>query len=94
MLVRAYLNLPWKPRVILWSRLAPLCPGQTFYGNERVEKINKAIEKVAILEGVETVDMESPLKGHPEWIPDHLHPKAEGAPSIGEIMKEYLTSEK
>lgn len=94
MLVRAYLNLPWKPRVILWSRLAPLFPGQTFYGNARVGKINKAIEKVAELEGVETVDMESPLKGHPEWFPDHLHPNADGARTIAEAMKKYLTSGK
>lgn len=93
LLVRAYRDLPSKPRVILWNKLAPLFPGQTFYGNGRVEQINDAIAKVAELEGVETVDMESPLKGHPEWFPDHLHPNADGARAIAKAMKEYLTKE-
>jgi lysophospholipase L1-like esterase len=92
--VRGYRDLPSKPRVILWKNLAPLYPGQTFYGSRRVDEINEAIGKVADLEGVETVDMEFPLKGRPEWFPDHLHPNAEGAKAIAKVMKDYLSPKK
>lgn len=94
LLVRSYRDLPCQPRVILWKKLAPLYPGQTFYGSRRVDEINEAIGKVADLEGVETVDMELPLKGHPEWFPDHLHPNAEGAKEIAKVLKDYLSPKK
>lgn len=89
-LVRSYRGLPGKPRVILWQRLAPLFPGQTFFGSESVDGINAAIGQVAKLEGVETVDMQNPLESHGEWFPDHLHPNADGARAIAEVMAGYL----
>jgi lysophospholipase L1-like esterase len=89
-LVRSYRELPGKPRVILWQRLAPLFPGQAFFGSESVDGINAAIGQVAKLEGVETVDMQNPLESHGEWFPDHLHPNADGARAIAEVMAGYL----
>ncbi len=89
-LIRTYNNLPSKPRVILWQRLAPLFPGQTFYGSKRVESINVGIGQAAKLEGVETVDLQEPLKLQGEWFPDHLHPNAHGANAIAEVMADYL----
>ena len=93
-LIQSYKELPWQPRVIVWNRLAPLFPGQAFYGNGNVDEINDAIGQAAKLEGVESVDLEELLKKHGNWFPDHLHPNAEGAKAIAEVVAAYLSEEK
>lgn len=93
-LIDAYQALPSKPRIIVWRNLAPLYPGQAFFGDSRVKKINEAITKVAELEKVDVIDMEKPLRGHADWFPDHIHPNAEGAKKIAEVTAAVITPKK
>ncbi len=89
-LIQNYKTLGAYPRVIVWHKLAPLFKGQTFFGDKRVDAINKAISKVAKKEKVETIDMEKPLVKNPEWFPDFIHPNAEGAKRIAETTAEFI----
>jgi sialate O-acetylesterase len=85
-IIAAYRALPSAPRFILWHPLAPLFPGQTYYGQPVVTNVNHLIRQAAELSAVETLDLFTPLTGHPEWFPDHIHPEAAGAQRIAEVV--------
>lgn len=89
-LISAYRTLRSAPRFILWQPLAPLFPGQTYYGQPVVTNVNNLIREVVDLTGAEALDMSKPLADHPEWFPDHLHPNAAGAARIAELTREFL----
>jgi len=85
-IIAAYRALPTNPRIIIWQRLAPLFPGQTYYGQPVVTEVNNLIRKAADRSGADTVDMEPALANHPEWFPDKIHPNADGAGRIAEVI--------
>lgn len=89
-IIAAYRALPTAPRFILWHRLAPLFPGQTFYGQPVVTNVNDLIRQAADLTGTDALDMFPSLAEHPEWFPDKLHPNAAGARRIAEVTHGYL----
>ena len=89
-LLADYRELACGARIVIWHRLAPLFPGRPFHGDERIEVLNDRIAAVARLEGVETIEMEEPLRGYPEWFPDKLHPNEKGAAQIARVTARYL----
>ena len=89
-IIAAYRALPSAPRFILWHPLAPLFPGQTYYGQPVVTNVNNLIRQAAELSGMDTLDMLAPLVGHADWFPDHLHPNAAGAQQIAEVVDRYF----
>ncbi|QQL45022.1 GDSL-type esterase/lipase family protein [Sulfuriroseicoccus oceanibius] len=89
-LLQQYKALNTYPRVLVWGPLAPLFPGQKFFGDPGVEEINQAIAKAAAAEQVTLIDMAKPLAGHPEWFPDHIHPNADGAKVIAETVSKVI----
>jgi sialate O-acetylesterase len=89
-IIAAYRALPTAPRFILWQPLAPLFPGQTYYGQPVVTNVNNLIRQVADVSGADAMDMAAPLAGHPEWFPDHIHPNADGARRIAEVTHGFL----
>lgn len=89
-IIDAYRALPTAPRIILWQRLAPLFPGQTYYGQPVVREVNGLIRIAADQSGADAVDMTPPLVDHPEWFPDNIHPDADGAQRIGEVIYGWL----
>lgn len=89
-LLGEYMNLDSKPRVIAWSKIAPLFKGQMHFGSPNLVKINKAIDKAAKELDIETIDMEKPLLGKDDLFPDKLHPTAEGATIIAEVTAKFL----
>ena len=89
-IIAAYRALPTVPRIILWQRLAPLFPGQTYYGKPVVTEVNNLIRQAADLSGAEAIDMTTPLVDHPEWFPDHIHPNTTGARRIAEEISGRL----
>ncbi|NNM28267.1 MAG: hypothetical protein HKO57_02000 [Akkermansiaceae bacterium] len=80
------------PLIITWHPLAPLFPGQKFFGDPHVATLNQWIADAAALTGVLTLDMRAPLAGHPEWFPDMLHPNAAGARAIAKETARFLRS--
>ena len=85
-IIAAYRALPTAPRFVLWHPLAPLTPGQRYYGQPVVTNVNDLIHQAVELTGVDTLDMFTPLAGHAEWFPDHIHPNAAGARRIAEVV--------
>ncbi|MFT7617598.1 MAG: sialidase-1 [Planctomycetota bacterium] len=85
-LIKEYRSLKSKPEIYLWHDLAPLFPGQKFYGKPEVKALNQAIEKVAQQLRIKTIDLAKPLIGHPEWFPDSIHPNEDGARHIAEVI--------
>ena len=89
-IIASYRALATAPRFILWQPLAPLYPGQTYYGQPVVMNVNALLRQVADLTGADALDMAAPLTGHPEWFPDSLHPNAAGAARIAEATQGFL----
>ena len=90
-IIAAFRALPSRPRFILWHPLAPLFAGHPYYGHPAIGEINALIATVATSAKTETLDMNSPLAGHPEWFSaDCIHPNADGARRIAEITRDYL----
>jgi lysophospholipase L1-like esterase len=89
-IISAYRALATAPRFIVLHRLAPLFPGQTYYGSPVVTNVNDLIRTAADRSGADTVDLFAPLAGHPEWFPDKLHPNADGARRIAEVIHAFL----
>jgi len=83
-LVDAFATSGADPLFIQWNPLAPLYPGQTFYGDPNVVILNDWIREAAANTNAMFLDMETPLLGHPEWFPDNIHPNAIGAREIAE----------
>ncbi len=70
---------------ICWHELAPLFPGQTFYGSSNLPLLNSLVGDTLSYLGVDRLDMYQPLKNHPEWfLSDKIHPNAAGARKIAE----------
>lgn len=87
-LLSEYKTLDTYPEVIVWHKLAPLFKGQKFFGDKRVDAINKAIGNVAKKMELGTVDMARPFRKKDKLFPDHIHPNAEGATIIAkEVYK-------
>lgn len=85
-LIETYRALPGRPRIILWSPLAPLHKGHRYFQSPDLARLNAAIRDVvaqlndaADEAPVEVIDMHRPLAGHPALFADGIHPNATGA---------------
>ncbi len=92
-LLTAYQSLDSKPRLIVWTPLAPLFEGHAFFEDVRIKEINRAIAKVARKMEIESIDLESALKQRASLFPDKIHPNAEGAAVIAKATAEFLAQE-
>ena len=54
------------------------------------EDIRPAIRRAAEREGAALADIEAALRDHPEWLPDGVHPDADGAAAIAAAMREAI----
>jgi lysophospholipase L1-like esterase len=84
------MNQARPPKIVLWGKLAPLYPGQKYFGNPRREAIEAAIVQVAKVAGADTFDAQTPLDGHPEWFPDHIHPGKAGYETLAKAVAAHL----
>ena len=55
-----------------------------------VEEAAPAIERVAEEAGATVIDLHALTAGHPEWLPDGIHPNEEGNEAIAELIAEVL----
>ena len=55
-----------------------------------VEEAVPAIERVAEEAGATVIDLHALTAGHPEWLPDGIHPNEEGNEAIAELIAEVL----
>ena len=83
-LLSAYQNLGSKPRLVVWTPLAPLFKGHNFHNDPNIDRINAAISRVASEMQIESIDLEKSLRGKANLFPDKVHPNAAGATVIAE----------
>ena len=93
-LLKQYSDLPTKPQLFLWTHLAPVMPGQRNY--ERCHQLQdtyqQLLQQVASGTAAIGIDMHTPLAGHAEWFPDHLHPNAQGARVIAQTTADAIAA--
>ena len=91
-LLRQYADIPSRPRLLIWTDLSPVMPGQRNY--EECSGLRDTfvllLRQVAEQAGARGIDMHAPLAGHPEWFPDHLHPNAQGAEVISRTVADAI----
>jgi lysophospholipase L1-like esterase len=85
-LIKEFRSLPSKPLIFI-------CLPAPAYGvrwNIRDSVINADVipmlKRVARLNKVKIIDLNKPLRNHPEWFPDKIHPDETGAAKIAETV--------
>lgn len=56
-------------------------------------QVNRAIEQVAMVNGLECIDFNAPLYPHPNLLPDAIHPNAEGATHLARTAYSAITGD-
>jgi acyl-CoA thioesterase I len=93
-LIKQFADLPSKPRIFI-CRPPFIAKGGNWGINEPdTLKLMPVIEKIAKETKVGVIDVHNALKGHDAWIPDNVHPNAEGAKAIATAVCEALTGNK
>lgn len=67
---------------LIVCRMTPIFDGHSRFESGTRDwhaEIQQAIERVALRNGIETLDIHTPLHCRPDLFPDNLHPNAEGA---------------
>ena len=86
-LIATYTNLSTHPRVLLCT--PPPVYGTNVYLIDPIvvaTNIAPDIRQVGASLGLQVVDMQSLLAGHPEWFPDYVHPNASGTTVMAAIV--------
>lgn len=90
-LIAQFRALPSKPKILI-CRPAPV-PGQGNFGiNEAgVKEQLPMLDTLAKELKTGTIDIYGALKGHPEWLPDRVHPNTAGATAMARAVYQALT---
>ncbi|VGO16521.1 Acetylxylan esterase [Pontiella desulfatans] len=91
-LVKSYQALPSSPRVILCKPVMVTVKDKPITEKVVRQEVSPQIEKAAIQLGVELVDLHPLLRDRPEWLPDGIHPNAQGAKVLAEYLHRHLTT--
>ncbi len=88
-LIDAFAQLPSQPRIIV-CKPPPVFGGS--YGSNATLKnvINPLIEHLPTYREVEIIDMHTPMEDFGRLFPDYLHPNAEGARMLAEIVASVI----
>lgn len=83
------------------KKLVVCCMTPIFHGHHRFKsgtrdwhgEIQEAIARVALRNGIEVLDINSPLHCRPDLFPDNLHPNADGARILAETIYGGVTGD-
>lgn len=89
-----YIALPSKPKIYMWTKLAPMIPGQRFYRSPEPFLMQRDLKEICKKAGAKGIDMADPLRERMDVIlaKDFLHPNAEGAEIIARTTFAALES--
>jgi len=90
-LVNSFRELPSKPRIILCLPAPAYRTNWEISDSVIVAGVIPYIEQVASEEGLEIVDLRTPLLNHNEWFPDGIHPNEEGSMCIAKVLYGTIT---
>lgn len=83
-----------KLKKLVICRMTPIFDGHARFESGTRDwhaEIQQAIERVALRNGVETLDLYTPLHSRPDLFPDNLHPNADGALILAKTVYGGLT---
>ena len=82
-----------RPKLYIWTKLAPLIEGQRFYRSPEPFLMQRDLGEVARMTGATPIDMQEPLRDAMDLIfaKDKLHPDASGARAIASATFKVLT---
>ena len=91
-LLDEYRNLSTKPKIVIWTALAPLGKAHGCCGKPCVETLNAELVRFAGEEGLPGIDMRTPLANDIESLvlKDGIHPDPEGSRRIAEATLKVL----
>ena len=90
-LLAAYQALPGKPKLLIWTRLAPVAAGHRIANWPEPFLMRRDLETVARRAGASGIDLETPLSASADiLLPDKIHPNAKGARIIAETTATIL----
>ena len=81
---------------VIISRMTPIFTGHTRFESSTRDwywQVQDAIEVIAKVSNVETIDLHTPLHRRPDLFPDNLHPTGEGAKIIAETAYSAITGD-
>lgn len=91
-LIESFKKIRSQPKIFICLP-PPAFPGIWGIRNHVIKnEIIPAVEKVAALTDVELIDLYSPLSPYKQFFPDSVHPDADGAAHISEIIYSSLRS--
>jgi lysophospholipase L1-like esterase len=89
-MVNEFRSLQCKPEIFL-LRPAPVTRKvKSSVNKERLQEIIHMIDRLAVDLHAGVIDVHTPLLGHPEWIPDGVHPNTAGAAEIAMTVYRVL----
>ena len=85
-LLDEYRRLTTNPKIVIWSKLAPLGKAHGFCGDPKLEILNGELARLASEDALASIDMFAPLAEDIESlvVKDGIHPNQEGARRIAE----------
>jgi len=88
-MIHLFRDLPSKPTVII-ALPAPVY--RTNYGilEENLVRVRATLAETAKKENVQVIDLSTALANHSEWFPDGVHPNAEGAAALANVVATAL----
>ncbi len=91
-LLQTYAGLPSKPKLYLWTKLAPLTEKHRLYRSPAPFLMQRDLEIVADRIGAARIDMQYPFETIAlQTMPDGIHPNAKGMARIAEITAKAMT---
>lgn len=86
-LIASFETLETKPVIYLCRPMPCFLPGEDSIREKvLVEQLAPKIAAIAKAHGFVLIDLHTPIAGHPELVPDKIHPNAEGARRLAEAV--------
>ncbi|MCE9611453.1 MAG: hypothetical protein K8R23_14750 [Chthoniobacter sp.] len=90
-MVETFQKLESKPRVYVCRPCPVIANGNWGINEPNVLELIPVIDKLAAEMKLDVIDMHAALAGHPEFIPDRVHPNADGAGAMAKAAFRALT---
>lgn len=91
-LIRIFKSLPDKPRIYVCRPLPALTPINFQIDGRYILEEIPLIDRVAREEQVDVIDLHTALSPHPEFLPDRVHPNADGTALMAKTVAAVLTA--
>ena len=89
-IARSFAKLDSKPKIYLCIPMPAFCSGKQIDAERVRREIIPRVRKVAESLGLETIDLYSRFDGKGDLFPDKIHPNAEGAKLMAEIVAKKI----